>query len=98
MTVTAANILTAATVPAYLEGRWDEISTALQVDLEAPSAVEGIEVEAIQGGNVNYAFRVTLANLGGDNKKKTIFLKQVTTGVAAAAVRSFVCCRRACFA
>lgn len=78
MTVAAADLLTEATVPRYLEDRWDDISRALQVDLEAPSAMEGVTVTAIQGGNLNYAFCVTFPNLkGGGNGKRTLFLKQV---------------------
>jgi hypothetical protein len=80
-----ATILTASTIPKYVEDRWDQISNALEVDLEAPSAVEGMEVQPILGGNVNYAFRLSLANLDGDHVKKTLFLKQVRfTAVCAA--------------
>ena len=82
MTVTAADILTAATIPKYLEGRWDVLSKVLNVDLEAPSVMEGIQVDAIEGGNVNYAFRITFPNLDGNgsgsgDNNRTIFLKQV---------------------
>jgi 5-methylthioribose kinase len=69
MTVTAAKILTADTVPKYLEERWDEITKEMGTD---SLSLDGVEVKAIQGGNVNYAFCIVLQD------GKTIFLKQVS--------------------
>ena len=68
MTVTAAQILTAETIPNYLKDRLDE--------LKVIDTVEGIKVDAIQGGNVNYAFCITLGN------GNTVFLKQAPEFVA----------------
>jgi hypothetical protein len=70
MTVTEGKILTADTVQKYLEDRWEEVSPAIFGDV--PVSLEGVQVTAIQGGNVNYAFCITLSN------KRTIFLKQVS--------------------
>jgi hypothetical protein len=70
MTVTAANILTVETVPKYLEDHWDEITKGIGGSCDSLS-LEGVQVKAIQGGNVNYAFCITLQD------GKTIFLKQV---------------------
>ena len=67
MTVTESKILTAETVPKYLEERWAELSAKIGTS----ESLEGVQVKAIQGGNVNYAFCITLKN------GKTIFLKQV---------------------
>jgi 5-methylthioribose kinase len=69
MTVTAAQILTTETIPKYLEDRLDELKGVIDT-------VEGVKVEAIQGGNVNYAFCITLGN------GKTVFLKQAPEFVA----------------
>jgi len=78
MTVTSAEILTAETVPKYVEDRWEEFGKKLDSSGKSASEVlEGITVNAIQGGNVNYAFFVDLPKL---NKK--IFLKQAPEFVA----------------
>jgi 5-methylthioribose kinase len=78
MTVTAAEILTAETVSEYLKEKWDEgIGKALG-GASADTALEGIDVGAIEGGNVNYAFCIRLPGL--DNK--AIFLKQAPEFVA----------------
>ena len=78
MTVTSAEILTAETVPKYVEDRWEEFGKKLDESGKSASEVlEGITVNAIQGGNVNYAFFVDLPKL---NKK--IFLKQAPEFVA----------------
>jgi len=78
MTVTSAEILTAETVPKYIEDRWNEFGKKLDSSGKSASEVlEGITVNAIQGGNVNYAFFVDLPKL---NKK--IFLKQAPEFVA----------------
>ena len=78
MTVTSAEILTAETVPKYIEDRWEEFGKKLDSSGKSASEVlEGISVNAIQGGNVNYAFFVDLPKL---NKK--IFLKQAPEFVA----------------
>jgi hypothetical protein len=69
MTVTATKILTTDTVPKYLEERWDEITQEMGTD---SLSLDGVEVKAIQGGNVNYAFCIILQD------GKTIFLKQVS--------------------
>ena len=79
MTVTNAKILTVETVPSYIQDHWigeGGIGKAVMSgssEVNAETAVKGIEVSAIQGGNVNYAFRIKLPALNG----KTIFLKQV---------------------
>jgi len=79
MTVTTADILTAETVPQYLKDRWDlEDGLGAKLGGSAESALEGVTVSAIQGGNVNYAFCVRLPGL--DNK--AIFLKQAPEFVA----------------
>ncbi|KAG7341439.1 5-methylthioribose kinase [Nitzschia inconspicua] len=73
MTVTSAEILTAETVPKYLEERWDEITKNIGDD---SLSLDDVKVHAIQGGNVNYAFCITL------NNGQTIFLKQAPEFVA----------------
>jgi 5-methylthioribose kinase len=80
MTVTAAEILTAETVPQYLKDRWDSegLGKAVGGGNSAEEALEGVEVNAIMGGNVNYAFCIRLPGL--DNK--AIFLKQAPEFVA----------------
>jgi len=82
MTVTAAEILTAETVPKYLGDRWEEIGKSLvqggSSGCDAAKALEGIEVSAIEGGNVNYAFCIRLPALGN----KAVFLKQAPEFVA----------------
>lgn len=78
MTVTAAQILTVETVTEYLKEKWDEgIGKALG-GASADTALEGIDVGAIEGGNVNYAFCIRFPGL--DNK--AIFLKQAPEFVA----------------
>ena len=76
MTVTAAQILTAESVPQYLKDHWDGIGASLGGTAE--ESLEGVAVSAIQGGNVNYAFCIRLPAL--DNK--AIFLKQAPEFVA----------------
>lgn len=79
MTVTAGQILTAETVPAYLKDQWEDlgIGKALDCTTTAEEALEGIVVNAIQGGNVNYAFCIELPALA-----KKVFLKQAPEFVA----------------
>jgi 5-methylthioribose kinase len=69
MTVSATQILTAETIPKYLEERLGELKGVVD-------SVEGIQVKTITGGNVNYAFCITLGN------GSTIFLKQAPEFVA----------------
>ena len=98
MTVKAGEILTAETVPKYLEERWeseqlakaifgvsddddddDERASASAIlTLTAEEALKGIQVNIIQGGNVNYAFCIELPALA--NKK--LFMKQAPEFVA----------------
>jgi len=80
MTVTTAEILTAETVPQYLKDRWDSegLGKAVGGGNSAEEALEGIEVSAIMGGNVNYAFCIRLPGLNN----KAIFLKQAPEFVA----------------
>jgi len=78
MTVTAAEILTAESVPQYLKDRWDSDLAKVLGGGSAEEALAGIEVGAIMGGNVNYAFCIRLPSL--DNK--AIFLKQAPEFVA----------------
>lgn len=80
MTVTAAEILTAETVPKYLQERWEEVSHKIG---DTSLSLEGVQVKAIQGGNVNYAFCITLQD------GKTIFLKQVRSGEQEEGVEDF---------
>ena len=77
MTVTAAQILTTDTVPDYLRDNWAEIGASLGSE-DAAVALEGVEVTAIQGGNVNYAFCIRLPGLDD----RAIFLKQAPEFVA----------------
>lgn len=77
MTVTASQILTTETVPDYLKDHWDDIGKALGSD-NTLASLEGVEVTAIQGGNVNYAFCIRLPNLNN----KAVFLKQAPEFVA----------------
>mmetsp|Transcript_76 Transcript_76/g.181 ORF Transcript_76/g.181 Transcript_76/m.181 type:complete len:404 (+) Transcript_76:125-1336(+) len=77
MTVTAAQILTTETVPDYLKDNWKDIGTALGSE-DAAVALEGAEVTAIMGGNVNYAFCIRLPSL----ENRAIFLKQAPEFVA----------------
>jgi 5-methylthioribose kinase len=72
MTVTTAKILTAETVPKYLEEHWDQIIKSMDDGDNGSWSLDGVQVKAIQGGNVNYAFCITFAD------GKTIFLKQVS--------------------
>eukprot|EP00934_Nitzschia_sp_Nitz4_P002764 Nitzschia sp. Nitz4//scaffold209_size42451//5293//6785//NITZ4_007354-RA/size42451-augustus-gene-0.1-mRNA-1//1//CDS//3329541688//2754//frame0 len=69
MTVTEGQILTAEKIPAYLSERLNALKGVVD-------SVEGIRVEPIQGGNVNYAFCVIL-----DDDTK-IFVKQAPEFVA----------------
>jgi 5-methylthioribose kinase len=70
MTIDAAQILTAETIPAYLGTRLN----ALKGVVDSVDAI--VKVEPILGGNVNYAFCITL-----DDGHK-IFLKQAPEFVA----------------
>lgn len=69
MTVTDAQILTAETVPAYLKAHLDELKDVID-------SLDGVQVSAITGGNVNFAFCIKLAN------GSTLFLKQAPEFVA----------------
>lgn len=73
MTVTAANILTAETVPAYLQGHADK----LQGIFSTKDSKLKLNATAIQGGNVNYAFCVAEQALS-----RRVFLKQAPEFVA----------------
>mmetsp|Transcript_22911 Transcript_22911/g.50905 ORF Transcript_22911/g.50905 Transcript_22911/m.50905 type:complete len:408 (+) Transcript_22911:143-1366(+) len=79
MTVTAAQILTAETVPQYLQDRWESegIGNTLGATGSVEESLEGVEVQAIQGGNVNYAFCIRLPSID-----KVVFLKQAPEFVA----------------
>jgi 5-methylthioribose kinase len=66
-------ILTAETVPAYLEGHADK----LQGIFATKDSKLKLNATAIQGGNVNYAFSVTEETLS-----RTVFLKQAPEFVA----------------
>jgi hypothetical protein len=84
MTVTTAKILTVETVPSYIKDNWgcgigkavvgqgDNINAESLLH-DADAAIQGIDVSAIQGGNVNYAFRIKLPAINN----KVVFLKQV---------------------
>ena len=68
-----AKILTAETLPSYLEEHLDKLEDFKSND-------EGqlkLTAKAIQGGNVNYAFCVTC-----ENSSKTVFVKQAPEFVA----------------
>lgn len=78
MTVTSAQILTAESVPQYLKERWESDLSAKLGGASADTALEGVTVQAIQGGNVNYAFCIRLPALND----KAIFLKQAPEFVA----------------
>lgn len=69
MTVTEAKILTAETIPKYLESHLSSLKGVVD-------SLDGIEVTPIAGGNVNYAFCIKLEN------GSTIFLKQAPEFVA----------------
>lgn len=69
MTVTAAEILTAETIPKYLESRLDNLKGVID-------SLDGIQVSTIAGGNVNYAFCIKLGN------GSSVFLKQAPEFVA----------------
>lgn len=75
MTVTAGQILTAETLPAYLKTNWEMLG--LEAKLGTVDCLEGCSVDAIQGGNVNYAFCLCL---GGEQRK--VFVKQAPEFVA----------------
>ena len=82
----AAEILTAETIPAYLQEHcWDDLQDkvpALQslrpTDLSSSSV---LTVTPIAGGNVNYAFCLTFATTANNNTT-TVFLKQAPEFVA----------------
>jgi 5-methylthioribose kinase len=69
MTVSSGQILTSESIPQYLEERLGDLTGVVDT-------VEGLEVKAIIGGNVNYAFCLTLKN------GRTLFLKQAPEFVA----------------
>jgi hypothetical protein len=71
MTVSTGQILTVDTVPKYLVDKWSSIIQDSDLKDIALTNEKDIQVTAIQGGNVNYAFCITLPN------QRTIFLKQV---------------------
>jgi hypothetical protein len=79
MTVTTAKTLTVETVPSYIREHWDgddgigkSVMSTAAAAAAATTSLDGIEVSAIQGGNVNYAFQIKLPAVN-----KTVFLKQV---------------------
>ena len=74
MTVTEAKILTAETVPAYLEDHLDHLEDVLGAK---DSSKKLFKATTIQGGNVNYAFCVT-----EESSSRTVFLKQAPEFVA----------------
>jgi hypothetical protein len=81
MTVTSSMILTTESIPKYLEEHWNSIGLGDSGNSSAPedsdsdldSLLKGIEVNTIQGGNVNYAFCIKFPSMNN----KTVFLKQV---------------------
>lgn len=73
MPVESAKILTAETVPAYLEGHMDKLKGVFSSDGKEVN----LKATAIQGGNVNYAFCIT-----DQNSSRTVFLKQAPEFVA----------------
>jgi len=79
MPVTAGQILTAETLLAYLKDQWEDLGIGKALDHPNPAdkALEGIKVETIQGGNVNYAFCVELPALA-----RKVFVKQAPEFVA----------------
>ena len=78
----AAEILTAETIPSYLQEQcWDDLHDkvpALQ-SLRPTDLPSALTVTPIAGGNVNYAFCLTFAT---PNHKTTVFLKQAPEFVA----------------
>ena len=68
-------VLTAETVPAYLAERANLLKSVFPDEDEAASLADKLEVSPILGGNVNYAFCVSL----GDKK---VFVKQAPEYVA----------------
>lgn len=71
MAITGSKILTAETVPAYLEENIDKLQ------LNNKDGKPTFKATTIQGGNVNYAFCVTEETSG-----QTVFLKQAPEFVA----------------
>ena len=74
MAVTEAKILTAETVPAYLEDHLDQLKDVLGAK---DGTKQLFKANTIQGGNVNYAFCVT-----EETSSRTVFLKQAPEFVA----------------
>ena len=77
----AAEILKAETIPQYLKDRWEESQLGAKLGggvVDAESALKGITVSTIVGGNVNYAFCIKLPGLND----KAVFLKQAPEFVA----------------
>mmetsp|Transcript_30933 Transcript_30933/g.72618 ORF Transcript_30933/g.72618 Transcript_30933/m.72618 type:complete len:427 (+) Transcript_30933:151-1431(+) len=68
-TTTTAKILTVETIPAYIQDHLADLKGVIET-------TEGMEVTAIVGGNVNYAFCIKV----GDGK--SVFLKQAPEFVA----------------
>ena len=74
MTIESAQILTVETIPSYLASRLHDLKGVID-------SVDDIQsIEAIVGGNVNYAFCITLVNKDDNNAK--VFLKQAPEFVA----------------
>jgi len=69
MTVETDKLLTPETIPAYLSSRLNDLKGVVD-------SVDGLKIQAIQGGNVNYAFCIEL------NDGNKIFLKQAPEFVA----------------
>ena len=76
MPVTKAQILTVETVPSYLLERVDKLGEDCSF-LSSKDVDDELDVKAIVGGNVNYAFCITSKTTG-----KTIFIKQAPEFVA----------------
>jgi len=76
MTIETAQILTVESIPTYIGNRLE----ALKGVVESVESI--IKVDAIQGGNVNYAFCITLQDTTGSSSTKKIFLKQAPEFVA----------------
>jgi hypothetical protein len=80
-------ILTTESIPKYLKEHWELIRLSLasssddnandnvdvNYNVDVDDALKGIEVNTIQGGNVNYAFCIKFPSM--DNR--IVFLKQV---------------------
>eukprot|EP00980_Cylindrotheca_fusiformis_P022879 scaffold9857_cov127-Cylindrotheca_fusiformis.AAC.25 len=69
MQATPAEILTAETIPKYLESRLDNLAGVID-------SLDGLQVSVISGGNLNYAFCIKPAN------GSAVFLKQAPEFIA----------------